>query len=138
MQDHSVIGRARSNVEDVIQKHPDIDALVGIWSYNLPAIAAAVKESGKRDQVLVIGFDAEPATLQSLEAGDIDGTVVQNPYGFGYKSVEILFHLASKNEDKLKELVPDNKIVDTGVELVTPENLGDFKAKLKERGIESS
>ncbi|MBP8954104.1 MAG: sugar-binding protein [Armatimonadetes bacterium] len=138
MQDHSVIGRARSNVEDVIQKHPDIDALVGIWSYNLPAIAAAVKESGKRDQILVIGFDAEPATLQSLEAGDIDGTVVQNPYGFGYKSVEILFHLASKNEDKLKELVPDNKIVDTGVELVTPENLGDFKAKLKERGIESS
>lgn len=138
MQDHSVMNRARSNVEDVMQKDPKVAALVGIWSYNLPAIAAAVKEAGKHDSILVVGFDAEPATLQSLEAGDIDATVVQNPYGFGYKSVEILFHLAMGNEDKLKELVPESKIVDTGLELVTPDNLGEFRKKLEERGIESS
>ncbi len=138
MQDHTVANRARANVEDVMQKSPDVGALVGIWSYNLPAIAAAVKEANKHDTIKVIGFDAEPNTLQGLEAGDIDAAVVQNPFGFGYKSVEILFYMATKNEAKLKKLVPEDKIVDTGVELVTRENLDEFKEKLAERGIESS
>jgi len=138
MQDHSVTGRARSNVEDIIQKYPDIDALVGIWSYNLPAIAAAVTEQGKHDTIKVIGFDAEPTTLGALEAEQIDATVVQNPYGFGYQSVQILYGLAVDDEAKLAELVPRDKVVDTGVELVTPDNLAAFKQKLAERGIESS
>src|SRR5438132_5899180 len=41
--------KARDNVRSAIRNHPDLKALVGIWSYNAPAIADVVKEMDKRD-----------------------------------------------------------------------------------------
>lgn len=138
MQDQTDKNKARKNVEDVIQKYPDIDALVGIWSYNLPAIAEAVKEARKHDTIKVIGFDAEPATIQGLENGDIDAAVVQKPYQFGYLSVKILFALATNDEATLKQLVPESRIIDTGVDIWTPDNVAEMKRKLEELGVKSS
>ncbi len=138
MQDKTDKNTARKNVEDTIQKYPDIDALVGIWSYNLPAIAEAVKEQDLHKTIRVIGFDAEPATILGLENGDIDATVVQKPYEFGYQAVKILFALATDDQEALKSLVPDSKLIDTGVDVWTPENVAAEKAKLAELGVESS
>ncbi len=42
--------RARDNVRDVIGKFPDLNFLVGIWSYNAPAIVDVVKEKNARDR----------------------------------------------------------------------------------------
>src|SRR6266478_594663 len=46
--------RAKSNVADTLVKYPDIKALVGLWSYNGPAIVNALKEAGKLNQVKVV------------------------------------------------------------------------------------
>jgi ribose transport system substrate-binding protein len=138
MQDQADKNKARKNVEDTIQAHPDISALVGIWSYNLPAIAAAVKESGKRKQIKVIGFDAEPLTLKGLEEGDIDATVVQKPYEFGYQSVKLLYALITGDDATVEKMLPADKIIDTGVEVITPGNVADYKANLEKLGIKSS
>ena len=51
--------RAKSNVADTLVKHPDIKALVGLWSYNGPAILNAVKDAKKTNQVKIIAFDEE-------------------------------------------------------------------------------
>jgi len=138
MQDKTDKATARKNVEDTIQKHSDISALVGIWSYNLPAIAEAVKEQNLHSKIKVIGFDAEPATILGLENGDIDATVVQKPYEFGYRAVKILFALAVDDQKALAELVPENKLIDTGVDVWTPDNVADEKAKLEALGVKSS
>ena len=34
-----------------------------------------------------MGFDAGKEQLDSLENGDVDGLIVQNPFGIGYASV---------------------------------------------------
>ena len=39
--------RAKANAADALVRHPDIKALVGLWSYNGPAILNAVREAGK-------------------------------------------------------------------------------------------
>src|SRR6266849_2610490 len=51
--------RAKSNVADTLVKYPDIKGLVGLWSYNGPAIVNALQEAGKLNQVKVICFDEE-------------------------------------------------------------------------------
>ena len=43
--------RAKANVLDTIVKYPDVSCLVGLWSYNGPAILNAVKESGKAGKI---------------------------------------------------------------------------------------
>ena len=138
-QDNTDKGKARRNVEDTLQAMPEVNVLLGLWSYNLPAIAAAVKEAGKRDKIVVIGFDAEPATLEGLQKGDIDATVVQKPYYFGYLSVMVLYNMAKCAVEAVQMLLPPpDHVVDTGVVIVTPENVEEFIKYLHSLGVESS
>src|SRR5579862_6979047 len=49
--------RAQQNAADTLVKYPDIACLVGLWNYNGPAIANAVKTAGKAGQVKIVCFD---------------------------------------------------------------------------------
>ena len=63
--------------------------MVGLWSYNGPAILSAVKEANKVDKVKIIAFDEEDPTLSGIKEGAIYATVVQQPFEFGYKSMAV-------------------------------------------------
>lgn len=137
-QDQSDKNRARRNVEDVLQAFPDIDGMLGLWSYNGPAIAQAVKSANRKDQLKIVCFDAEPQTLLHLERGEIDAAVVQKPYYFGYLSVLLLHNAVVCGEDHALRLLPGGRRVDTGVEIVTPETVSAHRAALEKLGVKSS
>jgi ribose transport system substrate-binding protein len=79
---------------------PDI-CLVGLYAYNPPAILEAVKSKSLGGKVKVVGFDEQLPTLEAVAAGEIVGTVVQDPYNYGYKSVEVLAAIARGDNSKL-------------------------------------
>ncbi|MFN3650287.1 MAG: sugar-binding protein [Armatimonadota bacterium] len=130
--------RARSNVENALQKYPDVDGLLGLYSYNGPAIVQAV--GNRKSQYKVVAFDAEPQTLQALDKGLIDATIVQKPYDFGYLSVKLLTLINRKgfSEAKKEMNIPDSLLYDTGVETITPANVKEYRDKLAKMGIKSS
>lgn len=133
--------KARSNVENAISKHGDqIQGLLGLFSYNGPAIASAVTSAKLRDKYKIICFDAEPQTLQALEKGEIDATVVQKPYDFGLLSTKLLYNINRKGwpEAKKEMNIPDDGLYDTGVEVITPQNLKEYLKGLADLGIKSS
>jgi ribose transport system substrate-binding protein len=80
---------------------PDV-CLIGLYAYNPPAILTAVKANELIGKVKIVGFDENPVTLRGVAADQITGTVVQDPYNYGYKSVEIL--AAEARGDKSKRL----------------------------------
>ena len=82
--------RAKSNASDTIVKYSDVAALIGLWSYNGPAILNAVKDAGKVGQIKIVCFDEEDETLAGVKSGAIQATVVQQPYEFGYQSVQLM------------------------------------------------
>jgi ribose transport system substrate-binding protein len=127
-EDNKDPNKARSNVEDVITAHGDIDLLAGLWSYNGPAILSAVTASGKQGKIKIVAFDEEDATLQGIEQGSIECTVVQKPFEFGYRSALLLKDLCNRG----RLAVPRDPIIDTGVEVVNKANVKDFKVKLAE------
>ena len=139
--------KARANVENVLQAHKDVKMLLGLFSYDGPQIAAAVKEAGMLGKVKILCFDAEPETINHLKRGEIDATVVQKPYEFGYRSVQLLYKVITLGDvDRaLKEfeqesgykIAPGN-VIDTGVEIITPQNIEEYLKKLEELGIKSS
>ncbi len=139
-EDNKDVGRARKNVEDAIQAFRDAKAFLGLYSYNGPAIADAVSAAGIRNRVKVITFDAEPKTIQALQEGKVDVTVVQKPYEFGYRAVELLYKMKTMGVEaaRSEEKVPADGLIDTGVELVTPANVAAFKKKLDDLGVKSS
>jgi ribose transport system substrate-binding protein len=120
--------RAKANVADTLVKHPDIDALVGLWSYNGPAIYNAVKEANKIGKVKIITFDEEDKTLEGIKEGAIYATVVQQPYEFGYKSV----HMIAKVLRGDKSEIPANKQLIVPTLVIKKENVEEFTAKLNQ------
>ncbi len=79
--------RAQKNAEDTLVTHPDVACLVGLYSYNGPAILNAVRSAGKQGKVKIVCFDENDETLEGVASGDIYGTVVQQPYEFGKQAI---------------------------------------------------
>lgn len=113
LEDQTDKTKARRNVEDAIQAHPEVNMFLGLWSYNGPAIAAAVKEAKKHDKIKVLCFDAEPITLQYLKSDDIDATIVQKPYQFGYLSVKILHDMVTLGVDSTLAGLPHDRFLNS-------------------------
>lgn len=84
------------------------------------AMAKALRDIGKAGgKVKMVGFDSGSQSVQDLKNGDIQGLVVQNPVYMGYKGVMTLYeHLQGQKVEKR---------IDTGVVLVTAENMNDPK-----------
>jgi ribose transport system substrate-binding protein len=130
-EDNTDRAKARSNVEDIINAHPDLNMVVGLWSYNGPAIAAAIEALNKKGKVLAAVFDEDDGTLNGVANGSIQVTVVQKPFQFGYLSSKWMHELATKGE-AAKAQLPVDKVIDTGVEVISKTNVADFRSKLEE------
>jgi ribose transport system substrate-binding protein len=118
--------RAKANVQDTLVKYPDIAGLVGLWSYNGPAILKAVQESDKVGKVQIVCFDEDQATLDGVKSGAIVATVVQQPFEFGRQSMELM----AKTIRGEKGLIPDSKKIYIPTLAITKENVDDFSTKL--------
>jgi ribose transport system substrate-binding protein len=82
--------RAKSNASDTLVNQPDIAGMVGLWSYNGPAILGAVRDAGKIGKVKIVAFDEEDETLGGIKEDAIFATVVQQPFEFGYQSMKLM------------------------------------------------
>lgn len=49
----------------------------------------AINEAGKKNIIMLIGFDAGPRVIDAIKAGDLQGTIAQQPYRMGQIGVEI-------------------------------------------------
>ncbi len=118
--------RAQKNVEDTLVKYPDVAGLVGLWSYNGPAIVNAVKGAGKVGAVKIICFDEEAETLAGVTDGSIFGTIVQQPYEFGRQAILKMARYLGGDKTALaggRQIVPTLAI--------KKDNVADFSARLK-------
>jgi len=122
--------RAKRNVEDTLTAHPEIDCMIGFYSYNTPRIYEALKEAGKLGKIKIIGFDEDPITLGGVKEGTISGTVVQQPYEWGIQGAQLI--AAYLKGDK-SGVPADGIMIIPGVSL-TKDNVEqfqkDFQAKL--------
>ncbi len=121
----------------MLAANPDLAGAFGVYAYNGPAWAKAVKEQGLAGEVKIVCFDATTEHIEFVKEGVIDVLVAQREYFQGYKSVELLTLMAQKGiEDAMAEYgVPEDKVVDTGVDVVTLAGLADYAAMLDELGI---
>jgi ribose transport system substrate-binding protein len=130
-EDQTDRAKARSNVEDILNARPDLALVCGLWSYNGPAIAAALEGTGKKGKVLAAVFDEEDGTLKAIHAGTIAATVVQHPYEMGYRSAKWMHQLATQFETA-KAAIPKDGIENTGVEVLDKDNVAGFETRLAE------
>jgi ribose transport system substrate-binding protein len=127
MTDQFDFAKAKANVEDTITSNPDVAGMVGLFEYNPPLILEALARTNKLGKVKVMGFDENPATLQGIKDGNVVGTVVQNPYQYGYKSIQVLNELHKGN----KSVIPEKKFIDIPARVIDSSNVDTFAQEAK-------
>jgi ribose transport system substrate-binding protein len=140
MPDDGEARKARASVRDAITNFPDLKMLVGIWSYNAPAIVDVVKET-ERDDLTVVTFDAEKLAVEYMGQGHIDAMVVQNPFDMGYQMVRLLKALHGDDETTVKEMFPKHgqaggDLYETGLKVVLPNDKSPVMKVKFDEGVE--
>ncbi len=116
MTDNADKEKCYANVVDTLIKHPEVNCLVGLCCHNPPAMMLGVQKQKKEGKIKIIGFDEDDLTLQGIKNGVIYGTVVQNPYLFGYQSVHILDNCIRAN-GALPTSMPKNVEIEKSAEI---------------------
>jgi len=121
--------RARANVDDVLAANPDINCMVGFYSYNPPIIYDALQAAGRLGEITVVAFDEDPKTLGAVREGSFAGTVVQDPYQWGYQGM----HLMAKYLEGDRSGIPEDGLIIVPTVVIDAGNVDAFEADLRER-----
>jgi ribose transport system substrate-binding protein len=111
--------QATEKAQALLQAYPEINAMFGTTSLDMVGAAKIVEEKKLTGKITLLNFDDLPQTLDYIKKGVIYGTVTQQPFQMGYLSVK-----------NLKDLVEGKAIqdrIDTGVTIVTKENVDTYK-----------
>ena len=113
---------AKRASENLLNRYGDV--VQGIFTPNESSTAGmllALQDIGKAGKVLFVGFDSSQTFIDAINADQLHGIVVQNPFNMGYLGVRTMV-------DSLMGKQVEKKI-DTGVMLVTKENLESPEVK---------
>jgi len=75
-------------MENLLQAYPDVDAVFAHNDEMALGALEAIKAAGKLQDIIVVGFDATPDALASVESGELSATIAQQPYTMGEMAVE--------------------------------------------------
>src|SRR5215813_7435751 len=101
----SLLNRFRDDVQGIFC--PNESTTAGMLS--------ALQDIGKAGKVMFVGFDTSQMFVDAMRAKQLHGIVVQNPFNMGYLGVRTMVESLQGK--------PIEKRIDTGVTMITPENL---------------
>ena len=116
--------KAVTVTDGVLQSFPDIDAIVCCADDVALGASRAIRQTGRDgDGIIVCGFDGISSGVQAVVDGEISCTVAQDPYNRGYQCVKSMLDVVEG--EKLDDFI------DTGCNVITPDNADEYLAKLK-------
>jgi ribose transport system substrate-binding protein len=126
MTDDANPSTARDNAYETVKKYPDIAGMVGLWSYNGPAIVQALRQESKLGKVKIVCFDDERETLAAIREGVVFGTVAQQPFDYGYQAVKTAAQVLKGD----RSVIPANKIIFVPTVVIQRNNVDEYSKKL--------
>jgi ribose transport system substrate-binding protein len=120
------MARAKRNVEDTLTAHPEVNCMLGIYSYNIPQIYQALKEAGQLGKITVTGFDDDPITLGGIKEGTVAGTVVQQPFLWGYEGMKDMAKILEGD----KSFIPADGLIIIPTKVVDKSSVDEYAKEL--------
>jgi ribose transport system substrate-binding protein len=120
------MARAKRNVEDTLTAHPEVNCMLGIYSYNIPQIYQALKEAGQLGKITVTGFDDDPITLGGIKEGTVAGTVVQQPFLWGYEGMKDMAKILGGD----KSFIPKDGLIIIPTKVVDKSSVDEYAKEL--------
>jgi ABC-type sugar transport system substrate-binding protein len=115
----------------LIQAHPDLIGMAGFDSESGPGMGQAIKEAGKKGQIVATSVEAEEQHLRLLKEGVLTACIGQKRELFTYQGVKALDDIVHTRlhftaDDRKAGLVPIPVVYHTGTYTVTADNVDLF------------
>ncbi|MEW4368401.1 substrate-binding domain-containing protein [Paenibacillus kandeliae] len=130
---------AQQQMTRILNQYPQLSGVFITEATGVSGVGAAVQQwiqspgHMQKDKPVIISFDTNKETLDMIRSGTIDATIAQGTWNMGYWSLQYLFHLhhgLTVPAPSLSGIVSPVPVrVDTGVSVVTQDNVGDYYAK---------
>ena len=114
---NSLFEKSSELTNELMKKYPDLEMIAGMNEYSAVGVGRAVSDAGAKDRIAVVGVDCSQEAINLMEMGVYKGIIVQKAFRMGYMGVEETIHML--NGDSVA------KNIDSGCELVTPDNMYD-------------
>lgn len=124
LEDGQSSAKAEKNVRDLLGKHSDLAGVIGVSGYHGPALRSVVREAGKTGAIKIVCFDDNTETLAGIAAGDIHGTIAQNPFQIGKQTIVHMDKYLRGDKSQLA----DSKIF-TSTRALTKTNVDHYMAE---------
>lgn len=113
---------AKRASENLLQRFGnDVNGIFTSNESSTTGMLLALQDIGKAGKVSFVGFDATPQFTEAMKNNQLQGIVVQNPFAIGELGLKAMV-------DSLQGK-PVEKRIDTGVTLVTPENMNTAESQ---------
>ena len=110
----------------IIQTYPDLVGIYTVYAATGPQTAKAVIEANKVGKIKIVAFDTQPDTLEHCKNNVIQAIIGQRQFFQGYFCILLSRSLVDAGIEETLKLLPADRIVDTGVDVVTPENYSEY------------
>ena len=131
LSDHGDQQQVRKNVQETLEKHPDLACVVGMNGYHGPLLRKLMADLGRLREVKLVVFDAAAETLAGVEAGEIYATVVQDPWTYGFEAIRMLAALRNGKSAQLP--IVGRGEINIRCEPLRQADVADFRKRLQQR-----
>jgi ribose transport system substrate-binding protein len=105
-------------MEDILAAHPEVDLLVAENDAMGMGALKAIREAGKSDDIMVVGFDGQKEAYELIQSGDFDATALNSPQELARLIIEAIVDYLNGNH-------PD-RIIHTPAVIITRENVDQY------------
>jgi len=112
---------AYQTTESLLNRYADVQAVFTPNESSTFGCMRALEDHGLAGKIIHVGFDSSKKLIEALAGKKIQGLILQDPFGMGYRSVQTAVLFLKKQ--------PFEKYIDTGVYLATPENMNEPRMK---------
>lgn len=98
LNDEGDVAKSETVCTALLQSNPNVKGIFSTHGYGAPGAAAAVRTLNMKDDVVIIGSDYGTAVIELLLNGEVDGTVIDDPYLIGYQAMMLAYAAAHPTE----------------------------------------
>jgi len=117
----ATIEKAFQSGQNLLNRFTEVDAIFCPNESSTQGMLRALQTSGRAGKMTFVGFDSNETLLKAMRDGEIQGLALQSPFNMGYLGVVTAV--------KVIRGEPVEKRVDTGVRMLTPDNIDEQAMK---------
>jgi ribose transport system substrate-binding protein len=110
-------------IETATQTYPNLRAWLSVGGW--PGFSRNILDPVDPKKTFVVSFDVIPPAPEIIKEGKIQLAIGQKYFGWGSEPTKILYDIV------VNKKYPDKQVVDSGVDVVTPQNVDAYLEKWK-------